>query len=33
VFVNDQLDNKSIQPCYYLGGNTYTQIDKINEKF
>ena len=33
VFVNDLIDNKKINPPYYMGGNTYTTIDKTKKKF
>lgn len=33
AFENDILENKKIQPCCYLGGNTYTTIDEIQKKF
>ena len=33
AFEDDKLDNKSIKPCCYLGGNTYTTIDKVKKKF
>ena len=34
AFKNDLLINEKIQPAYYIGGNTYTAIDKkIRRKF
>ncbi|MCX6667167.1 MAG: flavin reductase family protein [Euryarchaeota archaeon] len=32
AFVNDLLDNKKIQPTYYIGDNKYTAIDKKEKK-
>jgi len=32
AFVNDLLDNKKIQPTYYIGDNKYTTIDKLEKK-
>ena len=33
AFKNNILDNKNIKPAYYLGGNTYTTINKETKKF
>lgn len=33
VFVHDTLDNKKVQPCYYVGNNTYTTISKVVKQF
>lgn len=33
VFLNGILDNKKIQPCYYVGNNTYTTISKSIKQF
>ena len=33
AFVNNILDNKKIQPCYYIGGNTYTTICESGKQF
>jgi flavin reductase (DIM6/NTAB) family NADH-FMN oxidoreductase RutF len=33
VFRNDMLDNKKLQPTYYIGGNKYTSIDKYEKSF
>ncbi len=32
AFKDNLLENKKIQPCYYLGGNVYTTVDKTREK-
>ena len=32
AFVNDLLENKKIQPCYYIGNNNYTTISNIKKK-
>ena len=32
-FKNDLLENQRIRPCYYVGSNTYTTIDKTRNKF
>jgi len=33
AFIDDALDNSKTQPCYYIGGNSYSKIDKIKHKF
>ena len=33
AFTDDLIDNKKINPPYYIGGNSYTTIDKIKKKF
>jgi len=33
AFREDVLDNTKMKPCYYLGSNTYTKIDKQQKKF
>lgn len=33
AFVNDLLDNKNIQPTYYIGDNKYAAIDKFKKDF
>ena len=33
AFKNDLLNNKKIQPTYYIGGNTYTAIDRMKKNF
>ena len=32
IFINDLLDNEKTKPCYYIGGNVYTTIEKIRRK-
>lgn len=32
AFKDDLLDNKKIQPAYYIGGNEYTTLDKKERK-
>ena len=32
-FTDDLLNNDKIKPCYYLGSNTYTTIDKVRRIF
>lgn len=33
AFIDDLLDNKKIQPTYYIGGDNYTAIDKTKKIF
>lgn len=33
AFKEGILNNKNVQPCYYLGENTYTTIEKSSKKF
>lgn len=33
AFSEDILNNDNIKPCYYLGSNVYTTIEKIRKKF
>ena len=33
AFEDDLIKNNEIKPCYYIGGNKYTTIDKIIKKF
>lgn len=33
AFENDLIDNKKINPPYYIGGNIYTKIDSVRKKF
>jgi len=33
AFVNDILDTEKVQPCYYIGGNTYTTICESGKQF
>ena len=32
-FIDDLLNNKKVQPTYYIGGNTYTSLNKIKILF
>jgi flavin reductase (DIM6/NTAB) family NADH-FMN oxidoreductase RutF len=33
AFKNDLLNNDKIQPTYYIGGNSYTTIDRMRKDF
>jgi flavin reductase (DIM6/NTAB) family NADH-FMN oxidoreductase RutF len=33
AFKDDLLDNKTIHPTYYIGGDSYTSLDKTQKKF
>lgn len=33
AFENDVLNNKKVEPCYYLGSNMYTTISNIKKQF
>jgi len=33
AFVDDLLDNKNVQPTYYIGDNKYAAIDKFKKDF
>ena len=33
AFVDNILDNKKIQPCYYIGSNKYTTISETMKRF
>jgi flavin reductase (DIM6/NTAB) family NADH-FMN oxidoreductase RutF len=33
AFIDDLLDNKNVQPTYYIGDNKYTAIDKNKKNF
>lgn len=33
AFINNILDNKNVEPAFYLGDNTYTTVNKKRKKF